>query len=129
MEGKHPFLLVLMIALFGIAVAGAIWIFGERNIQMRRDAIISGVQYVAADAFQYRRRPATMGGGGGTYERYSIPMKLRRSDLATYEVGQASSPDTLYILATGAHQIGTITAGVDANGAVTILELTGELSY
>jgi hypothetical protein len=129
MDRKHPFLLVLMITLFGIAVAAAIWTFGERNIQARRDAIISGIQHVAADAFQYRLRPATMGGGGGTYARYSIPLKLRQSDLATYEVGQASSSDTLYILATGAHQIGTITAGVDANGAVTILELTGELSY
>lgn len=129
MDRKQTFLLVLMITLFGIAVAGAIWIFGQRNIQVRRDTIISGIQHVAADAFQYRLRPSTMGGGGGSYARYSIPAKLRESELAAYEIARESSPDTLVILATGAHGIGTITGGVDANGAVTILRLTGELSY
>jgi hypothetical protein len=129
MDRKHPFFLVLMITLFGIAIAGAIWIFGQRNIQVRRDAIISGIQHIAADAFQYRLRPSTMGGGGGSYARYSIPLKLRTSDVATYEVGAESSAERLIILATGAHRIGTITASLDSTGAVAILNLTDELSY
>lgn len=129
MDRKHPFFLVLMITLFGIAVAGAIWIFGQRNIQVRRDAIISGIQHIAADAFQYRLRPSTMGGGGGSYAKYSIPVKLRSSDVATYELRPESSADNLIILATGAHRIGTITADVDAAGALTILRLSGDLSY
>jgi hypothetical protein len=70
-----------------------------------------------------------MGGGGGSYARYSIPSKLRAGDLATYEIAASSSPDTLVIIATAGRGGGTVTAGVDPSGAVTIRSLTGDLAY
>ena len=129
MDRNHPFLLVLMITLFGIAIAAAIWIFGHRNIQVRRDVIVSGIQHIAADAFQYRLRPAAMGGGGGTYQNYSIPAKLRESDVAVYHILPVPSPDSLVIVATARRNVGVVTAGVDRDGVLTIISLTGELSY
>jgi hypothetical protein len=128
-DRKNPFFLVLTITLFGIAVAAGVWTLGQRNIQLRRDVMISGIQHIAADALQYRRRPSTMGGGGGSYAGYSIPPGLRENRSAVYQVAAGSSPDTLLILATGPQRIGTITGGVDAAGVLTILTLTGDLSY
>ncbi len=128
MDRKQPLLLILMITLFGIAIAGAIWIFGQRNIQVRRDSMFADVNRIAADAYQYRLRPASMGGGGGSYARYSVPAKLRSTPLADYEISQTSSADTLIITVTAAQNIGTITASVDPGGAVRIALLTGELA-
>jgi hypothetical protein len=124
---KQPLLLIVMIMVFGVAVAGAIWIFGVRNIQMRRDHIVADINRLAADAFQYRLRPASMGGGGGSYAHYSIPEKLRVTPLAAYEISQTSSPETLIILAVAARDLGTITASVDPGGMVRITARTGEL--
>lgn len=129
MDRKNPLLLIMMITLLGIAIAGAIWTFGQRNVQVRRDAIISHVQHVAADAFQYRLRPRTLGGGGGSYEGYAIPSRLRSTALAQFSVGEASTAQSLVVVARGERGIGDITAGVDSTGAVSILTLTGDLAY
>jgi hypothetical protein len=129
MDQKHPILLILMVTLFGIAIAGAIWIFGERDTQIRRDTIISGIQHIAANAVQYRFRPVSMGGGGGSYALYRIPEKLASGELAKFEILKTSSPDTLIILATEVSGIGTVAAGVDPAGAVSILKLTGNLAH
>jgi hypothetical protein len=129
MEGKHPFFLVLSVTLFAIAVGAAVWVLAERNLQIRRDMMISGIQHIAADAFQYRLRPSTMGGGGGSYTGYAIPLGLRENRGAVYEIAGGSTPDSLLILATGPARIGTITGAVDTAGALTIIRLTGDLSY
>ena len=128
MDRKQPLLLIMMIVLFGIAIAGAIWIFGQRNIQVRRDGIIADLNGIAADAYQYRLRPASMGGGGGSYARYSIPAKLRSNPLADYEISKTSSSDTLSIIASAAQNLGTITATVHPDGTVRIVIITGEMA-
>ncbi len=129
MDRKQPLLLILMITLFGIAIAGAIWIFSQRNIQVRRDSILVELQTIAADAIRYRTRPATLGGGGGKFVRYSIPAKLRSTGFAEYEVTPATSPDTIIISAIATQNIGTLTARIEPTGVVRVVSLTGELGY
>ena len=128
MDRRSPFFLVLMIVLFGVAIAVAISIFGERNMQMRRDMVVSSLQHIAADALQFRRRPSTMGGGGGSYDHYSIPVKLRSNEFAAFAIAPASKPDTLIIVATAPHGAGSITASVDPGGTLVIRELAGDFS-
>jgi len=129
MDRKQPLLLILVITIFGIAIAGAIWVFGRQNIQLRRDSMFADINRIAADAHAYRLRPAPLGGGGGSYARFSIPERLRSNDIAAYAVSPLSSGDTLLITATAKGNLGTITAGVDRDGKVTITLLTGDLAY
>ena len=119
----------MMITLFGIAIAGAIWIFGKRNVEVRRDSIMTEIGGIAADAYQYRLRPATMGGGGGSYARYSIPAKHRLTGFANYTISPTTSADTLYITVTAVQKTGTITATIDPAGILRIVSQTGDLSY
>jgi hypothetical protein len=128
MDRKDPFVLILMITLFGVAVAAAIWIFTQKNIQVRRDSMVADITRIAADAYQYRLRPASMGGGGGSYLRYAIPAGLRSNQLGTYEISQRTSADTLVIEAEADRGAGTILAGVDQGGSLHIISMTGDLA-
>ncbi|MGA2623727.1 MAG: hypothetical protein ABSF91_07735 [Bacteroidota bacterium] len=40
------------------------------------DAAMNSLDSLADEAYQYKIRPVSMGGGGGSYEGYSIPTKL-----------------------------------------------------
>lgn len=129
MDRTQPLLLIVMITLFGIAIAGAIWIFGKRNVEVRRDSIMTEIGGIAADAYQYRLRPATMGGGGGSYARYAIPPKHRLTGFANYSISPTSSADTLFITVTAVQKTGTIIASIDPGGVLRIVSQTGDLSY
>src|SRR5216684_855113 len=54
-------------------------------IEACRDAIINHLNNLAADAYQFRIRPATMGGGGGIYTGFTIPRRLASDDNAEYQ--------------------------------------------
>lgn len=128
MDRKQPLLLILAIVLFGVAIAGAIWVFGERNVRIRRDAIMADLRHLAADAYQYRLRPASMGGGGGSYRQYAIPSKMLSNALASYRIPPIHPVDTLLIEATATQNLGTISAGVGPDGSVIIFSIAGDLA-
>ena len=128
MDRKQPLLLIFAIVLFGVAIAGAIWVFGERNVRIRRDAMMADIRHLAADAYQYRLRPASMGGGGGSYRQYAIPAKLLSNALARYLIPPTYPPDTLRIEVTASQNLVTISAGVDPDGRVIIFLITGDLA-
>lgn len=49
-----------------------------------RDTMINDLNNIAAHAYQYKIRPASMGGGGKSYKGYVIPAKIARLDYAEY---------------------------------------------
>lgn len=128
MDRKQPLILILAVALFGGAIAAAIWVFSEKNVRVRRDAIVTECLRIAADARQYRLRPATLGGGGGAYRGYVLPAALRSTGYARYEAVPDSAGDTLRLSATAAGRLGTIDAVVGPEGSLTIVRITGELN-
>ncbi len=65
--------------------------FMEYNISSNKDAIINDLNLLASDAFQYALRPASMGGGEGSYNGYVIPTQLLENDNAAYTVNTAGS--------------------------------------
>jgi hypothetical protein len=94
-------------------------------IQANKDAMINDLNNFAANAYQYRIRPTTMGGGGGVYSHYTIPIRLSRNDNALYSLGTVSN-DTVVFVATSGLNLGTITCVLDITGRLHGFEYTGE---
>ena len=58
--------------------------FTNVEVSSPRDAIINDLGNLAATAYQFRIRPASMGGGEGSYVGFEIPTKLRTNENAEY---------------------------------------------
>ena len=64
--GQQQLLLIILgVIIVGIAIAVGLSMFTAQSINANRDAIISDITNMAANAYQYRIRPVSMGGGGG----------------------------------------------------------------
>lgn len=67
MGQQQILLIVLSVILVGIAIAVGITMFRAQAVQSNLDAIIADLNNLGAMAYQFRIRPVSMGGGGGTY--------------------------------------------------------------
>jgi len=89
-----------------------------------KDEIIRQIVNIAANAYQYRLRPATMGGGGGTYEGYKIPKMMMTSDYAKVEM--TTSKDSIILMGVSTKGLGTVQATLKEWGRTENWIYTGE---
>ena len=101
--GQQQLLLIILgVIIVGIAIAVGISQFGAHSTQANKDGVTSSLVNVAANAYQYRIRPTTMGGGGGDYTNYVIPSQMATDNNGTYA---KSTVDRTHILVTGTSTI------------------------
>ena len=92
--GQQQLLLIILgVIIVGIAIAVGLSLFSAQSIQANKDAIINDINNIAANAYQFRIRPTSMGGGGGAYntakgaaEDYKIPSKMSSNDNGEYSI-------------------------------------------
>lgn len=72
----------------------------SETARMLRYNVSNEIDFIAANAFQFRLLPKNLGGGEGTYAGYKIPEKLARTDFAEYTA--TAKPDTLELRAESA---------------------------
>lgn len=114
--GQQQLLLIILgVIIVGIAIAVGISMFSSGTIQANKDAIINDLNNLAANAYQYRIRPLTMGGGGGRYVNYAIPTKLQTNENATYAVSGISAT-AMTFTGTSSQGYGTVVAVLDSTG-------------
>ena len=83
--GQQQLLLIILgVIIVGIAIAVGLSLFSAQSIESNRDAMINDINNLNAHAYQYYIRPISMGGGGGTFVGYTIPLKMSSNDNATY---------------------------------------------
>ncbi len=124
--GQQQLLLIILgVIIVGIAIAVGITMFSAGSVQSNKDAIINDLNNLAANAYQHRIRPASMGGGGGAYDAslggqaYTIPTKLLTNENASY-VATVGGPDAITFVATSVTYAGnTVTADLDATGKLS----------
>ena len=114
--GQQQLLLIILgVIIVGIAIAVGLSLFSAQSIQSNKDAIINDLNNIAANAYQYRVRPTSMGGGQGSYTGYSIPTKMATNENASYSASAAANAIT--ITATSAqYTTNTVVAVVDTDG-------------
>jgi len=114
--GQQQLLLIILgVIIVGIAIAVGISMFSSGTIQANKDAIINDLNNLAANAYQYRIRPTTMGGGGGGYTGYAIPTKLASNENAAYTAGTISATSVTFT-GTSGQGYGTVVAVLDSTG-------------
>jgi len=110
-----PFVIIVV----GIAIAVGLSLFSAQSVQSNRDAIINDLNNIAAQAYQYRIRPTSMGGGEGSYRGFRIPTKMRTNENGSYEARVVTS-DLLEFTATSAqNNTNAITVYIDSDGRLT----------
>jgi hypothetical protein len=119
--GQQQLLLIILgVIIVGIAIAVGISQFGAHSTQANKDGVTSSLVNIAANAYQFKIRPTTMGGGAGSYVGYSIPSKMGSDDNGTYAAGTIVSNS---IQLTGTSKINTAwvaTCTADDTGKTSI---------
>lgn len=114
--GQQQLLLIILgVIIVGIAIAVGLSLFSAQSIQSNRDAIINDMNNLAAQAYQFRIRPTSMGGGQGKYDGFSIPSKMSANENAKYV--PTVTTDVITIVATSAQNTtNTVTVKIDSDG-------------
>jgi hypothetical protein len=90
--GQQQLLLIILgVIIVGIAIAVGISQFGAHSTQSNKDGVTASLVNVSANAYQFKIRPTTMGGGGGTYTNYTIPSKMAQDDNGSYTLGTVAT--------------------------------------
>jgi hypothetical protein len=86
--GQQQLLLIILgVIIVGVAIAVGIGQFGAHSVESNKDGLSASLVNLGASAYQYKIRPTTLGGGGGSYVNYSMPSKLVKDDNGTYALG------------------------------------------
>ena len=148
MGSQQLLLYVLGVIMILVVVAAGVFLFREYQVSSNKDAIIVDLQMIAADLDQYSMRPATMGGGDGSYDGYALPGKLASNDNGTYavtilaappkghghaygirhdhSVGKGSNRGRLSIIGTSRSGFGTVILAVDDSTSFSTLIFSGQ---
>jgi hypothetical protein len=86
MGQQQLLLLILGAIVVGIMIFVGMTVFDAHSIQANKDAVTSSMQNIAADAFQYKMRPKTFGGGNPSYAGYTVPNQMVRDDNGDYAI-------------------------------------------
>lgn len=85
--GSQQLLLILLgIILVGVAIVVGFSITSHQTMLSNRDAIIADITDLSMNALEYRSRPLSRAGGGGSYLGYQIPMVLASNENGAYAV-------------------------------------------
>lgn len=125
--GQQQLLFVILgIIVIGIAIAAGISMFESQNVLTNRDSIISDLNELAANAYQFRGKLRTMGGGQGDYSTYTIPSMMATNANATYSV-QSASVNSLSMLAVSAENpSNAVFVTIDSNGKLENWTFAGD---
>jgi len=120
--GQQQLLLIILgVIIVGIAIAVGLSLFAANSTQANKDAIINDINNIGANAYQYRIRPASMGGGdGSSYLNYTVPYKMSSNDNATYAAVAIAATVTI---------TGTSTRETPTSTVVGVIDATGKMAF
>jgi hypothetical protein len=120
--GQQQLLLIILgVIIVGIAIAVGISQFGAHSTQANKDGVTSSLVNIAANAYQYKIRPTTMGGGGGSYIGYVIPTKMTSDDNGTYAIqGSPTATDIVFRGTSSLNASYTADCSVDSTGKTSL---------
>jgi len=98
--------------------------FYRHYVQAHRDGISFGLINIAANAYQYKIRPSTLGGGAGRYTGYHIPSKMSSSNNASFSVTVFS--DSIVLVGKSLLNLGTVQAAANDTGRTGHWKFTGK---
>ncbi len=117
MGQQQLLLLILGVIVVAIAVAVGISQFAAQSAQANKDGVIAGLVNLSAHAYQYRMKPANLGGGGNSYTGYAIPASMQADDNAGYSLsGAPSATQVVFVATSKMNGAWSVTCTVDSLG-------------
>lgn len=114
--GQQQLLLIILgVIIVGIAIAVGLSLFTAQSIQSNRDAIINDLNNLAAQAYQFRIRPQSMGGGQGDYTTFAIPTKMKTNENGTYS-SSPSQNSIVFTAVSAQNASNSVTVTIDSFG-------------
>jgi hypothetical protein len=94
--GQQQLLLIILgVIIVGIAIAVGLQLFQSGSIGANSDGVINDCMNIAAHADQFRIRPLAMGGGGGDFTNYQLPVRMATTGNGTYTVTATATTVTI----------------------------------
>jgi type II secretory pathway pseudopilin PulG len=109
----------VLIIIVGIAIAVGLSLFSAQSVQSNRDAMINDLNNIAAQAYQYRIRPASMGGGEGSYRGFRLPTQMRSNENGSYGTRVVTSDLLEFNGTSSQNSSNSITVYIDSDGRLT----------
>ena len=126
--GQQQLLLIILgVIIVGIAIAVGLSLFSAQSIQSNKDAIINDMNNVAAYCYQYKIRPASMGGGGGDYPGLTLPSKMVSNANGSYAVTPAAGSVTI-VGKSSTNTANTVSGTLDSDGKLTLTGYGGDFN-
>lgn len=91
MGQQQLLLIVLGVIIVGIAIVVGINLFNASAVQANRDGLVSDLQNLASSAQQYYKKPASLGGGAGSFVGFTIPTGLSSTANGTYVITSSAA--------------------------------------
>ncbi len=117
--GQQQLLLIILgVIIVGIAIAVGLSMFSSQSISSNKDALINDLNNLFANAYQYKIRPSSMGGGGGKYASYAVPGTLSSNENGIFTLDPALLTDTTvgFIAKSAADTTNYITVTIGSDG-------------
>ncbi len=118
--GQQQLLLIILgVIVVGIAIAVGLSLFSAQSIQANKDAMINDINNIAAYCYQYKIRPVSMAGGGGSYANCLLPTRLATNDNASYAITASATSVTINGYSSQDAANGTVTVSLDSFGTLS----------
>jgi hypothetical protein len=96
----------------------------SRSLRENRGAIINDLNNLAAQAYQFKIRPMSTGGGQGLYSGFTVPLRMQTTENATYSA-QVLDEARVQFIAISAKGFGTISTILDWQGKLGSWDYSG----
>ncbi|HLF19885.1 MAG TPA: hypothetical protein VI704_03760 [Bacteroidota bacterium] len=114
--GQQQLLLIILgVIIVGIAIAVGLSLFSAQSVQSNKDAMINDLNNIAAQCYQFRIRPSSMGGGQGSYSGFTLPTKMATNENGVY-VPVAAADEVVITATSAANTTNLITVTVNSDG-------------
>lgn len=97
------------------------------SITKNLDAIINDIFNISTTAYQYRVRPVSKDGGGGSYAGYKIPAELKKNKNGKYTSKVTNT--NIKFVGSSVKGFGTVTVLCDSTGRLYNFTYTGKFKH
>ena len=117
MREHSALILVLSFVFVSLAIFAGFELYTTYELTANKGAIVNTLHTLAEDAHQFYVKPVSLGGGGGSYAKYNVPLMLIRTADGIFTTDRAGT----HLIITGISRPlnGRIIADVDELGNVT----------
>ncbi len=124
MGQQQLLLIVLGVIIVGIAIVVCINLFQASAVQANRDAVVSHLNILAAEAQKYYKKPTTLGGGGNSFVGFAIPTGMSSNASGTFTISTAGTATSIVFQGVGTETGDNGTSGVTHRATVTATAIT-----